>query len=86
MHEIREIQLALGLVAAGEGLCIIPASADTIRFPHLNYIPILDNGAVSPILLLLVQWTEVKTYSFYLIVFIRCMILKVFHINAPFLR
>ena len=24
-------------------------SADTIRFPHLNYIPILDNGAVSPI-------------------------------------
>ncbi|MDV8153494.1 LysR substrate-binding domain-containing protein [Acinetobacter pittii] len=49
MHEIREIQLALGLVAAGEGICIIPASADTIRFPHLNYIPILDNGAVSPI-------------------------------------
>jgi len=28
---------------------VIPASADTIRFPHLVYIPILDSGAVSPI-------------------------------------
>lgn len=73
MHEIREIQLALGLVAAGEGICIIPASADTIRFPHLNYIPILDNGAVSPILLLHGQWTEVKTYNHCSIVFIRFM-------------
>ena len=74
MHEIREIQLALGLVAAGEGICIIPASADTIRFPHLNYIPILDNGAVSPILLLHGQWTEVKTYNHCSTVFIRFMI------------
>ncbi|MCH7335912.1 LysR family transcriptional regulator [Acinetobacter sp. NIPH 2699] len=49
VRELREIQLALGLVAAGEGLCIIPASADTIRFPHLVYIPILDSDAVSPI-------------------------------------
>lgn len=49
VKEVREIQLALGLVAAGEGLCIIPASADTIRFPHLHYIPILDQTAVSPI-------------------------------------
>lgn len=49
IRELREIQLALGLVAAGEGICIIPASADTIRFPHLLYIPILDSGAVTPI-------------------------------------
>lgn len=48
---VREIQLALGLVAAGEGICVIPRSADTIRFPHLHYIPILDPDAVSPIFL-----------------------------------
>ncbi len=48
---VREIQLALGLVAAGEGICVIPRSADTIRFPHLHYIPILDPTAVSPIFL-----------------------------------
>ncbi|MGV8004845.1 LysR substrate-binding domain-containing protein [Photorhabdus temperata subsp. temperata] len=49
MNEVREIQLALGMVAAGEGLCIIPESANTIQFPLLNYIPILDHDAVSPI-------------------------------------
>lgn len=51
MREIREIQLALGLVAAGEGACIVPASARTIHLSHLNYIPILDDAAVSPIFL-----------------------------------
>ncbi|WP_273779071.1 MULTISPECIES: LysR family transcriptional regulator [unclassified Acinetobacter] len=49
--EVREIQLALGLVAAGEGISVVPESANTIRFPHLNYIPLLDDAAVSPIFL-----------------------------------
>ncbi len=49
--EVREIQLALGLVAAGEGICVVPASARTINFSHLNYIPLLDDAAVSPIFL-----------------------------------
>lgn len=51
IHEVREIQLALGLVAAGEGICIVPSSARTIHLSHLNYIPLLDDAAVSPIFL-----------------------------------
>lgn len=48
---VREIQLALGLVAAGEGVCIVPESAHSIQLTHLNYIPILDESAVSPVFL-----------------------------------
>ena len=47
--EIREVQLALGLVAADEGICIIPQSARAIQIPNLKFIPLLDNAAVSPI-------------------------------------
>ncbi len=46
---VREIQLALGFVAAGEGVCIVPESARSICLPHLHYLPILDERAVSPI-------------------------------------
>ena len=51
LKEVREIQLALGLVAAGEGICIVPESAKTIQLSHLHYIPLLDDAAVSPIFL-----------------------------------
>lgn len=47
--EIREIQLAVGLVAAGQGVCIVPESAKTIQLPNLHYLPLLDEAAVSPI-------------------------------------
>ena len=46
---VREIQLSLGFVAAGEGICIVPESAKSIQLAHLNYIPILDETAVSPV-------------------------------------
>ena len=49
--EIREVQLALGLVAADEGICIIPQSARAIQIPNLKFIPLLDNAAVSPVFL-----------------------------------
>ena len=49
LKQVREIQLALGLVAAGEGICIVPESTQTIQLAHLNYIPILDETAISPI-------------------------------------
>lgn len=49
MRMVRELQLALGFVAAGEGVCIVPASAQNIRLSHLHYIPLLDDAAVSPI-------------------------------------
>lgn len=51
IREVREIQLALGLVAAGEGICIVPESTRTIQLAQLNYVPILDHAAVSPIFL-----------------------------------
>ncbi|KAF5301184.1 hypothetical protein FQR65_LT19258 [Abscondita terminalis] len=49
-QEVREIQLALGLVAAGEGVCVVPESAKTIQLPNLIYIPMLDSSAKSPML------------------------------------
>lgn len=49
LTEVREIQLALGLVAAGEGICIVPESSNSIQMAQLNYIPLLDPNALSPI-------------------------------------
>lgn len=48
-REVRELQLALGFVAAGEGVCIAPESAQSIHLAHLNFIPILDDKAISPV-------------------------------------
>lgn len=50
--ETREIQLALGLVAAAEGISIVPESAHSIQIPNLKFIPLLDDAAVSPIFLI----------------------------------
>lgn len=51
LREVREIQLALGLAAAGEGICIVPESAQMMHFRHLSYLPLLEDAAVSPIFL-----------------------------------
>lgn len=49
IHEVREIQTALGLVAADSGLCLIPASA-RLR-SDLRYRLVEDARATSPIIL-----------------------------------
>lgn len=49
VHEVREIQTALGLVAAESGLCLIPASARLRN--DLHYRLIDDARATSPIIL-----------------------------------
>ncbi|AOA57918.1 cis,cis-muconate-binding transcription regulator CatM [Acinetobacter larvae] len=49
MIEVREIHMALGLVASGEGICLIPETASDIGMKNLAYIPILDLEAYSPI-------------------------------------
>ncbi|GGH61657.1 LysR family transcriptional regulator [Comamonas phosphati] len=49
VQEVREIQTALGLVAAESGLCLIPASARLRN--DLHYRRIDDPGATSPIIL-----------------------------------
>ena len=49
VHEVRELQAALGLVAADMGVCIVPA-ASRVR-SDLVYRPISDDQATSPIIL-----------------------------------
>ncbi|KAF1046812.1 MAG: HTH-type transcriptional regulator BenM [Xylophilus sp.] len=47
--EVTELQTALGMVASGAGVCIIPASV-TFR-ADLRYRPIIDANATSPIIM-----------------------------------
>lgn len=39
---IRDIQLAIGLVAANEGICIIPQSATKVAIDNVSYLPIRE--------------------------------------------
>lgn len=49
VHEMRELQAALGLVAAEVGICLIPAAA---KFRHdLAYRLVADEHATSPVIL-----------------------------------
>ncbi|ANP89225.1 LysR family transcriptional regulator [Rhizobium leguminosarum] len=50
VQEVREIQTALGLVAAEAGLCIIPASARQIR-SDVHYRLLDGKDATSPVIL-----------------------------------
>lgn len=45
------IQLALGMVASGEGMSIVPQNSRAILMANLKYLPILDVGVDSPIFL-----------------------------------
>lgn len=47
--EVREIHMALGLVASGEGICLIPESACGIGMKNVEYLEILDLEAYSPV-------------------------------------
>jgi len=50
-HEVRELQTALGLVAAGIGICLVPASVERLRRDNVVYRPLNETGAVSPIIM-----------------------------------
>lgn len=50
VHEVRELQTALGLVAAEAGVCIIPSSARQMR-SDVHYRDIASPQATSPIIL-----------------------------------
>lgn len=50
VQEVRELQTALGLVAAGAGICVIPASARQMR-SDVHYRPLADAHATSPVIL-----------------------------------
>lgn len=51
VHEVQEMQTALGLVASGMGLCVVPASAQKLRRDEVVYRSLLEPSAVSPIIM-----------------------------------
>ncbi|MCB4823577.1 LysR family transcriptional regulator [Roseicella sp. GB24] len=51
VHEVRELQTALGLVAAESGVCLVPASVERLRRDNVVYRPLDEAGAVSPIIM-----------------------------------
>ncbi len=51
VQEVRELQTALGLVAAAMGVCLVPASVETLRRDNVAYRPLDSVQAVSPIIM-----------------------------------
>ncbi|NTG45450.1 LysR family transcriptional regulator [Rhizobium rhizogenes] len=51
VEEVREIQTALGMVAAGTGVCVIPAASQRQRPDDVCYRMIADEQATSPIIM-----------------------------------
>ena len=49
--EVRELHVALGLVAAGEGLTIVPKTLEHLRNQEMTYIPFEDGLITSPIVM-----------------------------------
>ncbi|HVJ42913.1 MAG TPA: LysR family transcriptional regulator [Dongiaceae bacterium] len=51
IHEVRELQTAMGLVAAAVGISVVPASAQRLRSYDVVYRQIDDERVVSPIIM-----------------------------------
>ncbi len=49
--EVRELQTALGLVAAETGVCIVPAAVERLRRDNVAYRRLDEPGAVTPIIM-----------------------------------
>ena len=50
MREVRELQTALGLVAAAVGVSLVPAAVQRLRRDDVVYRPLHD-GATSPVIM-----------------------------------
>jgi DNA-binding transcriptional LysR family regulator len=48
VHEVRELQTALGLVAAETGVCLVPVSVTRLRRDNVEYREVDDPTAISP--------------------------------------
>ncbi|PJX23462.1 LysR family transcriptional regulator [Psychrobacter sp. L7] len=48
---VSDLQVALGLVAAGEGITLVPASLSTVRTEQISYQRLIHENATSPIYL-----------------------------------
>ena len=51
VQEVRELQTALGLVAAAMGVCLVPASVETLRRDNVAYRRLESVQAVSPVIM-----------------------------------
>jgi DNA-binding transcriptional LysR family regulator len=51
VYEVRELQTALGLVAAESGVCLVPASVERFRRDNVVYGVLDEANAVSPIIM-----------------------------------
>jgi DNA-binding transcriptional LysR family regulator len=51
VHEVLELQTALGLVAAQVGVCLVPASVERLRRDNVVYRPLGAVDAVSPVIM-----------------------------------
>lgn len=45
--EVRELQIAIGMVAAGQGISIVPDSLQGMKRTDVQYVEIDDKHAVS---------------------------------------
>lgn len=51
VHEVRELQTALGLVAADIGVCLVPSSVERLRRDNVVYRSLDEPDAVSPVIM-----------------------------------
>ena len=49
--EVRELQIAIGLVAAGEGLTIVPSSMHAFIRQDVSYLELNEHRAISPVIM-----------------------------------
>ena len=50
-HEARELQTAIGLVAAEVGICIVPTSVQRLRRDDVVYRELIEQNITSPIIM-----------------------------------
>jgi DNA-binding transcriptional LysR family regulator len=51
IYEVRELQIAMGLVAAGEGIAIVPGSLSGLQRSDVSYVELNECNVVSPIIM-----------------------------------
>ncbi|SAK47278.1 LysR family transcriptional regulator [Caballeronia catudaia] len=51
LYEVRELQIALGLVAAGEGISVVPSSVYGLKRDDVSYKELDDPTLVSPVIM-----------------------------------
>lgn len=81
VEEVREIQTALGLVAAAVGLCIVPAASQRQRPDDVCYRMLADEVATSPVIM-----SYRRNENLHRIEAIRALIRQMYGDNPPWLR